>query len=150
MVYGIKKFGHIQFQDPQRACVIMGQSESQILHSSYRRVNTLCFSGRPRIKNKHFIPGRLNNPVDGVMKEAISDRSFVDMATLRIVNKKREVAAVLVDSILEVFVQCKNMIFKIDLEFSHVVFIAFLFFELRPSVEQVLQRNYFIKHKYGK
>lgn len=128
----------------------MGQSESQILQSSHCRMNAFCFSGRPRIKNKHFIPDRLNNPVDGVMKEAISDRSFVDMATLRIVNKKGEVAAVLVDSILEVFVQRKNMIFKIDLEFGHVVFIAFLFFELRPSVEQVLQRNYFIKHKYGK
>lgn len=138
MVNGIEKFSHIQFQNPQCARVIMGQSKSQILQSSYRRMNAFSNSRRSRIKNKHFIPGRLNNPVDGVMKEAISDRSLMNMAALRIVNKKGEVAAMLVGSIFEIFVQCKNMIFKIDLKFSHIVFIAFLFFELRPSVEQVL------------
>ena len=127
----------------------MGQSKSRVLQSSYRRMRSLCFSGRPRIKNKYFIPYRLNDPVDGMVEQAIPDRSFMDMTTLRIVNDKRDIATVFVCSVFEIFVQRKNMIFEIDLKFRYIIFIAFLFFELRPSVEQVLQRNYFIKHKYG-
>src|SRR3989344_1571303 len=127
----------------------MGQSKSRVLQSSYRRMRSLCFSGRPRIKNKYFIPYRLNDPVDGMVEQAIPDRSFMNMAAFRIANKKREIAAMPVGSIFEIFVQRKNMIFEIDLKFRYIIFIVFLFFEFRPSVEQVLQRNYFIKHNYG-
>src|SRR3989338_6212476 len=150
MINGVEKLFYIQLQKPQSSRVIMRQLETKILQSSYRCMSALSFSGRPRIKNKYFIPCRFNDPVDGVMEQAIPDRSFMDMTTLRIVNDKRDIATVFVCSVFEIFVQRKNMIFKIDLKFRYIIFVALLFFELRPSVEQVLQRNYFIKHTYGK
>ena len=85
-----------------------------------------------------------------MMEQAISYRSLVDIAAFRIVNDKRDIAAVFIYRVFKVFVQRENVILQIDLKFRHVIFIAFLFLELRPSVEQVLQRNYFIKHTYGK
>jgi len=150
MVDGSEKLGYVQLQNPQCPRVIMRKSKSKILQPPYRRMRALSFSGRPGVKNKYFIPHRLNDPVDGVMKQAIPDRRFVDIAAFRIVDNKRNIAAVFISSILEIFVQRKNMVFKIDFKFRYIIFVALLFFELRPSAEQVLQRNYFIKHTYGK
>jgi len=116
----------------------MGQPKSQILQSSHCRMHTLRFSGRPRIKNKYFISHRLNDPVDGMVEEAVHYRSFMDMTAFRIVDEKREVAAMFVGLMFKIFMQRKNMVFKIDLEFSYIAFVAFLLLELRPSVEQVL------------
>lgn len=150
MIYGIEKFSYVQFQNPQSAGVIMRQTQSQILQSSHRRMRALCFSGRPRVENKCFIPYRFNDPVDGMMEKPIANRGLMDMAAFRIVNEKGEITAVFVGPVFEIVMQRKNVVFEINLEFRHVVFVGLFLLEFRPSVEQVLQRNYFIKHKYGK
>jgi|GEM_PF-2330338 len=138
MVYGIKEFCHVQFQNSQGAGVIMRQAQSKILQSPHCRMRAFCFSGRPRIENKCFIPYRFNDPVDGMMEKPIANRGLMDMAAFRIVDIKGVIAAMFVGPVFEVFMQRENMVFEVDFEFRHVVFVGFLFLEFRPSVEQVL------------
>ncbi len=111
-------------------------------------MNALGFSGRPRIENEYLIPYRLNDPVDGVMEQSITNRSFVNMTPFRIADEKRKISTVLVDVIFQVLIQLENMIFEIYLKLRHVAFVGFSSLKFRPSVEQVLQENYFFKHKY--
>lgn len=87
--------------------------------------------------------------MDCVMDQPVPNGRFMNMAALRVVNKKRKIAPVLVGLVFQIFMEIKNMIFKIHLEFGYVVFACFFFFEFSPSVKQVLQRNNFFKHKNG-
>ena len=84
-----------------------------------------------------------------MMKQSITNRCLMNMAAFRIVNKKGEIRTVLVGAIFQIIMQLKNVVFETYLEFSHVFFVVLVFLEFRPSVEQVLQRNNFIEHKYG-
>lgn len=149
VVDGVEKFPHIQLQNPQRPGMISRQLKPEGLQSFDRSMNAFVFSRRPRIKNKDFIPFRLNDPVDGMMEQPIANRCLMNMAAFRIANIKRDIATMLVVSVFQILMQFKNVIFEIYLEFGHIFFVGFLFFEFRPSVEQVLQGNYFIEHKYG-
>lgn len=149
VVDGVEKFPHIQLQNPQRQGVISGEPKTEVLKSFNRSMDAFVFSRRPRIKNKDFIPFRLNDPVDGMMKQPVANQCLMNMAAFRIANVKRDIATMLVVSVFQILMQFKNVIFEIYLEFSHILFVGFLFFEFRPSVEQVLQRNDFIEHKYG-
>ena len=149
VIDGVEKFPHIQLQNPQRPGVVSGQFKSEILQSFDRPMNAFVFSRRPRVKNKDFIPFRLNDPVDGMMKQPVANQCLVNMATFRIANIKRDIATVFIVSVFQIFMQFKNVIFEIYLEFGHIFFVGFFSFELRPGVEQVFQGNYFIKHKNG-
>lgn len=150
MIDRIKKLPHIQLQNPQNAGIIAGQFKSKPMKPLYGYVSALIFSGRPRIKNKELIPYWLNYPVDGVVEQPVTNRSFVDMTTLRIVDIKRKVSAMIVGTVFQVLMQLENMIFEVYLELGHIFFVGFFFFKFRPSVEQVFQRNYFLEHSYGK
>ena len=149
VVDGVEKFSHIQLQNPQHPGVISGEPKTEVLKSFDRSVDAFVFSRRPRIKNKDFIPFRLNDPVDSMMKQSVANQCLMNMAAFRIANVKRDIATMLVVSVFQILMQFKNVIFEIYLEFSHIFFVGFLFFEFSPSVEQVLQRNDFIEHKYG-
>ncbi len=149
VINGVEKLSDIEFQNPECPSVVSRQFESETLQSFDCSMNAFVFSRRPRVKNKDFIPFRLNDPVDGMMEQPVANRRLMDMATFRIAEKKRDIAAMLVVSVFQILMQFKNVIFEIYLEFGHIFFVGFLFFEFRPSVEQVLQRNDFIEHKYG-
>jgi len=138
MVDGVEKFPHIQLQNPQRPSVISGEPKTEVLKSFNRSMDAFVFSRRPRIKNKDFIPFRLNYPVDGMMEQPVANQCLMNMAAFRIANVKRDIATMLVVSVFQILMQFKNVIFEIYLEFSHIFFVGFLFFEFRPSVEQVL------------
>ena len=73
-----------------------------------------------------------------MMKQPIANQCLMNMATFRIAEKKRDITTVFVVSVFQILMQFKNVIFEIYLEFSHIFFVGFLFFEFRPSVEQVL------------
>lgn len=149
MINRIKKLFYVQFQNPQHLSVISRQFKPKTLQSLYCSVGAFIFSGRPRIKDKDLIPYWLDDPVDSVVEQSITHRSFVNMATFRIMNKKRKIPTMLVGVIFQVLMQLENVIFEVYLELRHIAFVGFFSFEFRPSVEQVLQRNNFIEHKYG-
>lgn len=96
VINGIKKFSHIQLQNPQRPGVISRQFQPDILQSFNGSVDAFCFSGRPRVKNKNLVPYRLNDPVDGMMNQTIAHRSFVNMAAFWIVDIKRFISSMLI------------------------------------------------------
>ena len=73
--------------------------------------------------------------MDCVMDQSIPNRRFMNMTALRIVNKKRKITAMLVGIIFQIFMQLKNMIFKIYLKFSYIAFAGLFFFEFGPSIE---------------
>lgn len=145
----VEKLSDIEFQDPECPGMISRQLKPEVLQSFDRSMSAFVFSRRPRIKNKDFIPFRLNDPVDGMMEQPVANRCLMNMAAFRIANIKRDIATMLVVSVFQILMQFKNVIFEIYLEFGHIFFVGFLFFEFRPSVEQVLQGNDFIEHKYG-
>lgn len=150
MIDRIKKLSHIQLQDPQNARIVVRQFEPKFVEALHRCMSAFIFSGRPGIKNKELIPYWLNYPVDGVMEQPVTNRSFMNMTALWIVNEKREISAMIVGTAFQVLMKLENMIFEIYLELSHIVFVGFFLFKFRPSVEQVFQRNYFLEHSYGK
>lgn len=150
MVDRIEKLSHIQLQNPQNTGIVAGQFKPKFVQPLYCRVSAFIFSGRPRIKNKELIPYWLNYPVDGVMEQSVTNRSFVNMTTLWIVDEKRKISSMIVGTAFQVLMQLENVVFEIYLELSYIIFIGFFFFKFRPSVEQVFQRNYFLKHSYGK
>src|SRR3989339_1696544 len=137
MINRIKKLLYVQFQNPQHLSVISRQFKPKTLQSLYCSVGAFIFSGRPQIKDKDLIPYWLNDSVDGVVEQSITHRSFVNMATLRVVNKKRKIFIMLVGVIFQVLVQLENVIFKVYLELRHIAFVGFFSFEFRPSIEQV-------------
>lgn len=149
VVNRIKKFSYVQLQNPKSPCVVSGKFKAEALQSFDCSVDTFVFSRRPRIKNKDFIPFGLNGPVDSMMKQPIANRRLMNVATFRIADKKRNVAAVLVGSVFQIFMQAKNVIFEIYLEFGHIILVGLLFFKFRPCVEQVFQGNDFFEHRYG-
>ncbi|KKS56340.1 MAG: hypothetical protein UV20_C0015G0001 [Candidatus Magasanikbacteria bacterium GW2011_GWA2_42_32] len=150
MVDRIKKLSHIQLQNPQNARIVARQFEPKFVEALNCCVSAFIFSGRPGIKNKELIPYWLNYPVDGVMEQPVTNRNFVNMTTLWIVDVKRKISAMIVGTVFQVLMQLENMIFEVYLELSHIFFVGFFFFKFRPSVEQVFQRNYFLEHSYGK
>lgn len=149
VVDGVEKFPHIQLQNPHCPGMISRQFKPEVLQSFDRPMSAFIFSRRPRIKNKDFIPFRLNDPVDGMMEQPVANRCLMNMAAFRIANIKRDITTMLVVSVFQILMQFKNVIFEVYLKFVHIFFVGFLFFKFRPSVEQVLQGNDFIEHKYG-
>ena len=149
VVDGIKEFSHIQLQYPQCPGVVLGQSKPNILQSFYGRVGTFCFSRRPRIKNKKFIPHWFNDPMNSMVHQSVTYRGFMNMATFWILYIKRKVATVFISIVSQILMQLKNMIFKIHFEFSNIFLVGFFSFEFSPCVEQVFQGNDFFKHRYG-
>lgn len=148
-INGVKKLSHVQLKYPQHSSMISRQLKSQFLQPLDRSVSPFVFSRRPRIKDEDFVPFWLNDPVDGMMEQPVANRCLMNMAAFRIANIKRDIATMLVVSVFQIIMQLKNVVFETYLEFSHVFFIVLVFLEFRPSVEQVLQGNDFIEHKYG-
>ena len=87
--------------------------------------------------------------MDGVMEKPVSDWCFVNMATFRIMDEKRIVSAMPVIAVFQILMQFKNMILKTHFKRGHIFFVGLFFFEFRPSIEQILQRNNFFKHEHG-
>ena len=82
MINGSEELLDVAFQYPALLGVILGDFACEIFESLHSFVRTLVQTAGIRVGNKLFIKVGIENSIDRMMQEPVSDRSFVDISRL--------------------------------------------------------------------
>lgn len=145
MIYGIKKFAHITLESITMVCVITRNFAEHIFNSKYSIVRSFANSAGKRVANKSRLKNRVQNLKDSMMKNAITNNSFVYMSKFWIGNEKPFVWSMLVFFTSQISCKIKDILLQIEFKFLHIIFSIFTFFKFLPSQKQVFGVRYFRK-----
>jgi hypothetical protein len=116
VVYVIKKFLNVAFQDETGSRAILRDSPGHILQDTNPFMCAETYSAGKRRRDKSFLKDRVYDGEDGVMQNAVADFGLVDMPLLRIADIEAGVGAVLVLLCEKIAMQSENIFFKPQLE----------------------------------
>lgn len=136
-----KALPHVALEDPDGLRTITRNLTREGPEPIERFVRALPISTGVRVGNKRPIEEGIQNAVDRMMHESVSDGGFVDIARLRIVHLERLVAARLVGFVLQVLVQGEEVVHEVQFEGLDVWLIFLSFQKLLPRREEIVGRD---------
>lgn len=136
-----KKLSDVTFQYPDSLRVIVRNPTSECTQAIDRFVRAFVPSAGIRIKNKLAVEKWIQDPVDRMMQEAISNRGFMNVSWLRVVNLKSVISAVPISLVGKAMVQCDKIIHEMSREQGDIIALSFARQKLLPRGKQIFKRN---------
>lgn len=145
VINGVKKLFNVAFQNITRASVISGHFSDYPFCCKDTLVIAFTNSTREGVRDKGGFKNWIENVVDSVVEDPISDGRFVNMSFLRIINIKIGIWSVLVFLREQISLKLKYILLQFFFKLQNVWLTAFTNLKLLPRQKQVLQITYFAK-----
>ena len=137
MIYTIKKLFNIALQNITRLRIILRGFSNKTIESIHSRVSTVTNATGVRIGNKRWLKNRVQYVENSVMQHSVSDNGFMNMATLRVVDKERGMCSMLIALIHQITMEFKDVFLKLPLKLAHIPLLLFVAPKLIPGRKQV-------------
>jgi hypothetical protein len=120
VVYAIKEFSYIAFEDITRHTVISAYFEKHPIYHIHAFVATFSDPTGKRCGNKGRFKYRIQDTESCMMKYSVADRSFVNMTTFGIGDEKAGVGIMSIRHALQLPIKLKYIWFKPHLKLKNI------------------------------
>ena len=132
-----KELFDITFENPTGSGVVTAHLVDELSKTIDGFVHSFVVAAGERVGDERFVEKRIENAVDGVVQETVTDSGFVDMATFGVGDVEAVIGGVLVGVVNEVSMKCQDVIHKISVKKLDVWFGSFADDKLFPGEQKV-------------
>src|SRR3989338_355226 len=126
MIHAVEKLLNIAFQYKARPRSVRADFSHHSFERFYSFVIAESYPAGKRGGNKSFFKNRVDDGKDGVVKDAVAHRRFVDVPLFRVPNIKAFVSAMLVGFIFQLTMKLKYILLETPLESPNIFFLPFI------------------------
>lgn len=141
MVYVIKKLSDVAFEYPAGFGVVLADFVGEWAKSIQSIMGSFVVAAGKRIRNESSVKERIQYSVNGVMKQSVSDRCFVDVPWFGVVDSECLIATMLVGVIFKVLMKTDNIIHQSQLKLLDVSFLSFPSQKFFPGFQNIFEAD---------